>query len=100
MVQVQVGGKAFPKKVDLREYLTHMRDKYQACVNKTVTDNDDDDFLRAFVKLHKQAESKIGDGIDHFEVREHPVWHTWGFWVIRTDDSAVPFSFNPIVTNL
>ncbi|MGW6791885.1 DCL family protein [Streptomyces chartreusis] len=70
------------------------------CSAAVVTDPDDDAFLRALLALHSEAEEKIGPGVDHFQVRKHPDWDTYGFWVVRTDGTEDDFSYPDIIRKL
>jgi hypothetical protein len=47
--------------------------------------------LGDLLAMHPEAETKIGGGVDHFEVRVN--LKTPGFWIIRVDGSETDFSF-------
>jgi hypothetical protein len=53
--------------------------------------------LTALLKLHSEYAEKVGVGIDHFEVRapppDVPQHSSRCFWIVRTDGSAIDFSF-------
>ncbi|TCR24193.1 DCL family protein [Streptomyces sp. BK205] len=97
---VTVGDKHFPTKGTLTKYCQEVRDRYQYLNNKVVTDPDDDAFLRALLALHSEADQKMRPGVDYFEVRKHPDWDTYGFWVVRTDGTEDDFSYPDIIRKL
>ena len=53
--------------------------------------------LVPLLELRSEAPEKVGVGIDHFEVRspppELPPFSDRCFWVLRTDGTAVDFSY-------
>jgi len=52
----------------------------------------DHEFLLALLDCHSEAESKIGAGVDHFEVRPNR-FKTPTFWLVRVDGSETDFSY-------
>lgn len=50
------------------------------------------ELITALVGLHHEAEEKIGAGIDHIEIRCIE-YGARGFWIVRTDGTAVDFSY-------
>src|SRR5207247_325445 len=66
-----------------------VREKY--AVGASVTDAADQEFLLDLLAMHPESGEKIGEGVDHFEVRKNG--STVGFWIVRSDGSDVDFSF-------
>lgn len=80
------------------QHFRDIRDRYR--VNIPIDDAMDHDDLCALLERYDTAildgASKIGAGIDHFEVRVNYGSYggsTKGFWVVRTDGSETDFSF-------
>ncbi|KAL3677428.1 hypothetical protein R1sor_027376 [Riccia sorocarpa] len=51
-------------------------------------------------KGHRDAESKIGPGIQSFQIRYHTGWRSRCYFLIRTDGSAEDFSYRKCVDRL
>ncbi|MFE9425559.1 DCL family protein [Kitasatospora sp. NPDC006697] len=95
-----VGTEKFNTKAHLTQRCIDIRNKYQPLKDATVSDSGEDDFLRALLRLHQDAADKIGQGIDHFEVRRNEPWGTYGFWAIRIDGTEDDFSYPHIIGGL
>jgi len=54
---------------------------------------EDDVFLRELVKRHPQAATKIGVGIDHFEIRRGGRFYQNVLWLIRQDGTQTDISY-------
>jgi Protein of unknown function (DUF3223) len=59
-------------------------------------DAGDAEFLAAALARHPEANSKIGTGPRHFEVRSAD-YGTQCFWIIRTDGSEERFSYKSCI---
>jgi hypothetical protein len=90
---IQLGGQQFPTQKsagDALRLILHgqpLNTPLTGSAHKMLTD---------LIALHPEATEKIGAGIQHFEVRENhaPMCKvTKGFWVVRTDGSAIDFSY-------
>ncbi|KAE8655221.1 hypothetical protein F3Y22_tig00117034pilonHSYRG01338 [Hibiscus syriacus] len=55
------------------------------------------DLLR---KGHLEPERKIGGGIKAFQIRNHPVWNSKCFFVIREDETVDDFSFRKCIDHI
>ncbi|KAJ1438935.1 hypothetical protein SESBI_02709 [Sesbania bispinosa] len=49
---------------------------------------------------HPEPDSKIGGGIQAFQVRMHPMWKSRCFFLIREDESVDDFSFRKCVDHI
>lgn len=87
--RILIGGRAFPTKKEADAYVRQVRDKY--AVGARVTDVDDQEFLLDLLAMHPEAADKLSAGVDCFEVRDNG--STTGFWIVRSDGSAIDFSF-------
>jgi hypothetical protein len=58
---------------------------------------EDDAFLRELVKHHPQAATKIGVGIDHFEIRRGGRFNQNVLWLIRRDGTETDISYRKCV---
>jgi hypothetical protein len=91
-------GKAWETQGAAEQHFRDLRDRYP--LNTPIDDVADHDDLSALLERYDLAildgASKIGCGIDHFEVRMNYMPNrgsTKGFWVVRTDGSETDFSF-------
>lgn len=88
MAELLIGERTYRTKESAKAAIYEVRDRVKA---RGGTSPDDDEFLRNLVALHPDAESKVGCGVDHFEVRRNV--NNDGFWIVRTDESETDFSF-------
>ncbi|KAG6486217.1 protein EMBRYO DEFECTIVE 514-like [Zingiber officinale] len=51
-------------------------------------------------KGHPESTIKIGEGIKAFQVRDHPIWNTRCFFLIRVNGSSDAFSFRKCVDKI
>ncbi|CAH2065037.1 unnamed protein product [Thlaspi arvense] len=51
-------------------------------------------------KGHPEPEKKIGGGIKAFQIRNHPVWKSRCFFLVRVDETADDFSFRKCVDHI
>ena len=90
-------GRSWKTQKDATDHFRAIRDRYPL---KTQIDNSADHsdlvaLLERFDSAHTEYDSKIGCGIDYFEVRTNysSGGATQGFWIIRTDGSESDFSY-------
>jgi hypothetical protein len=102
---VSIGDRRFPTKTAAPEECRQIRDKYTGADidsspagSETVSDPEDIALLSDLIRVHPEAEEKIGSGVDHFEVRFYD-YGTRGFCAVRTDGCAIDFSFKECVNN-
>ncbi|KAK9119265.1 hypothetical protein Scep_017358 [Stephania cephalantha] len=51
-------------------------------------------------KGHSEADKKIGAGVRVFQIRNHPMWKSRCFFIVRQDDSVDDFSFRKCVDRI
>ncbi|MFI8322658.1 DCL family protein [Streptomyces sp. NPDC085529] len=95
-----IGTETFRVKDEITRRCVEIRDKYQFLTDKTVSNSNEDDFLRALLRRHPEAETKIRGGVDHFEVDKDPTWDTYCFWAVDEEGERVKFSYPHIITSL
>ncbi len=90
---VKIGNLDFAKKGDALNHLKSILNSYSPEERVSVKD---DSFLMEALKLHPEADEKIGIGIDHMFVRRAD-YGTKCFWIRRTDGSEERFSYKSCV---
>jgi len=90
---VNLGHRSFPSQKAATEYFSAMLHGYPP--GERVSDSDAAD-LAELLKRHPNYASKVGVGIDHFEVQEAD-YESQCFRVVRTDGTWEKFSFHPCV---
>lgn len=90
-------GRSWPSQKAATEYFRQIRDRY---ADRVPIDADQDhsdllSLLERYDAAHHDDESKIGPGVDFFEVRTNygSGGPTRGFWVHRLNGTATDFSF-------
>ena len=90
-------GKSWKRHKDATDHFRAIRDRYplNSPIDNAADHLDLVALLERFDSAHTEKESKIGCGIDYFEVRTNygSGGATQGFWVIRTDGTESDFSF-------
>ena len=56
--------------------------------------------LELLRKGHQEPDKKIGGGIYAFQIRDHPIWKSKCFFLIREDGSTDDFSFRKCVDHI
>ena len=56
--------------------------------------------LELLKKGHTEPDKKIGVGIRGFQVRNHPMWKSRCFFLVREDESVDDFSFRKCVDHI
>ncbi|MES2055995.1 MAG: DCL family protein [Pseudomonadota bacterium] len=90
---VVLDTRTFAKQGDASSYFGAMLQGYQP--GERVSDEDAAD-LACLLKRHPEADEKIGDGIDHFEVQIAD-YSTQCFRVVRTDGTWARFSYHTCI---
>ena len=88
-----ISGQAFATKKDLVEYVRNILRRYG---NGTPLDMFDFSFMADLLRMHPEADEKIGAGVVLFFVADNPVYpgeRNRGFHLVRTDGSETDFSF-------
>ena len=91
-IPVELNGVTYPTKKTAAEAIRNIlygREKYRPLTG------DDHELLLSLLARHADYAEKAGVGISHFEIRDNKVngGATTGFWVVRTDGTAVDFSY-------
>lgn len=91
-IPVELNGVIYPTKKAAGEAIRSIlynREKYLPLTG------DDHELLLSLLARHADYAEKAGVGISHFEIRDNKVngGTTTGFWVVRTDGTAVDFSY-------
>lgn len=86
---VQVGKLHFERKGDATEFFKKILYSYDLGDRVSIKDAT---VLTDLISKHPKASEKIGTGIQSFSVRSAN-FNTRCFWVNRTDDTTIKFSF-------
>ena len=89
MPEYRIGDYTFPSKKRAREAIQEI---LYSRPHRTPLVGPDYELLGALLGLHHRADEKIGTGISHIEIRTVDFGKP-GFWAVRTDGSAVDFSY-------
>lgn len=95
-VPIELGGKEFRTKKDLREFLSQEREKTPL---GTLVNEQADRVLRDLLSFHPDQDRKVGVGISHFTVRFMPP-NTTSFWLHRSDGTMEDFSFHKCIQHV
>lgn len=90
---VVLSTRTFAKQGDAMTYFSDMLHRYAPGDRVSPEDSA---HLEQLLQRHPKAASKIGVGIDHFEVQEAE-YDTQCFRVVRTDGTWESFSYKPCV---
>ena len=90
---ITIGSMHFAKKGDAISHLRAILHRYDVGDKVNAAD---EQFLRAALALHPDAEAKIGCGIAHFSVRSAD-FGSKCFWVNRLDSTTEKFSYKACV---
>src|ERR1700734_1513960 len=90
---VTLGSLKFAKKGDAMAHLKSMLARYDVGDRVSVPDTD---VLTAALRLHPDAQSKIGCGVSYFSVRSAD-FGTKCFWINRPDGSTEKFSYKSCI---
>lgn len=93
-IPITIGDRQFASKGAATEFYRAMLNRYHP--GDRVSEPDAAD-LRSLLKLHTEAERKIGVGIDHFEVMDGG-FGTQCFRVVRLDETWDDFSYGHCIT--
>jgi hypothetical protein len=74
-----------------------MCDRAGAILRSGKVKPEDDAFLRELVKRHPQAATKIGVGIDHFDIRRGGRFNQNVLWLVRRDGTETDISYRKCV---
>ena len=86
---IAIGELFFTKKGDASDFLKTTLNKYRP--GQTVSEIDAS-MLASLINMHRDAATKIGEGIDYFSVNSAD-FGTQCFWIHRIDGSSERFSY-------
>jgi hypothetical protein len=89
-VKYNIAGIEFKNKEEIKSYIRKIVEKYP---DNTWLKPEDMNFLIEIIKLHDEAEEKIGYGISGMWIKKNPPYNTRGFWLKREDGTCTDFSW-------
>jgi hypothetical protein len=92
---VDIGTQRFAKKGLATEFFKEMLGRYRPGDHVSA---EDASHLSGLLAHHKEADEKIGSGVDHFEVMAAQ-FSTQCFCVVRTDGTRDDFSYHGCISN-
>lgn len=91
---MQIGRLSFARQKDAIAFFRDMLNRYE--LGQSVSADDLGD-LMSLLERHEHKALKIGSGVDRIEVR-FDGYKNRCFWIVRTDETVVDFSFVRCVT--
>ncbi|GAB2251794.1 hypothetical protein Droror1_Dr00004641 [Drosera rotundifolia] len=95
---VKLGPKSFGSSVEMFDYFYGLLHHWPP--NVDVNKYEHMALLDLIQKGHSEPEKKVGVGIQAFQIRNHPVWKSRCFFLVRTDETYDDFSFRKCVDNM
>ncbi|XP_057951163.1 protein EMBRYO DEFECTIVE 514 [Malania oleifera] len=95
---VSLGPKSFGSAVEMFDYFYKLLHYWPA--NLDLNKYERMVLLELLKKGHLEPDKKIRGGIKAFQVRNHPMWRSRCFFLIREDDSVDDFSFRKCVDHI
>lgn len=95
---VKLGPKNFGSSVEMFDYFLKLLHSWLPCID--INEYEHMALLDLLIKGHAEADKKIGEGVHAFQVRNHPMWKSRCFFLIREDGSADDFSFRKCVDKI
>ncbi|XP_059643324.1 protein EMBRYO DEFECTIVE 514 [Cornus florida] len=96
--RVSLGPKSFGSSVEMFNYFFKFLRFWPPNLN--VNKYEHMVLLELLKKGHFEPEKKIGNGINAFQVQNHPQWKSRCFFLIRNDESVDDFSFRKCVDHI
>nr|GMD07680.1 protein DCL, chloroplastic-like [Ipomoea batatas] len=95
---VTLGPKSFGSSVEMFEYFYKLLHYWAP--NLDINKYEHMVLLELLKKGHADPEKKIGPGVGAFQVRNHPVFKSRCFFIVRVDGSSDDFSFRKCVDRI
>ncbi|XP_019199955.1 PREDICTED: protein DCL, chloroplastic-like [Ipomoea nil] len=95
---VTLGPKSFGSSVEMFEYCYKLLHHWAP--NLDINEYEHMVLLELIKKGHADPQKKIGQGIGAFQVRNHPIFKSRCFFIVRVDGSADDFSFRKCVDRI
>ncbi|VFR01223.1 unnamed protein product [Cuscuta campestris] len=96
--RVTLGPKSFGSSVEMFDYFYKLLHYWTP--NFDINKYEHMLLLELLKKGHAEPETKIGEGVRAFQVRNHDVFKTRCFFIVRVDGSAEDFSFRKCVDRI
>lgn len=105
-IPVVLNGYQWPTRAAAEEHFKAILHDPRYGTHDPISDPDHDAQLRALVEIHREADEKIGVGIDHFFIgltsdgdRFNVRADATGIWIRRVDGSTADFSYLTAIRN-
>ncbi|KAL4362735.1 hypothetical protein GQ457_04G016370 [Hibiscus cannabinus] len=95
---VRLGPKEFGSSAEMFDYFVYLLHHWGTQLNFNKYEHMV--LLDLLKKGHLEPERKIGAGIKAFQIRNHPVWNSKCFFVIREDETVDDFSFRKCIDHI
>ncbi|XVE54788.1 hypothetical protein DITRI_Ditri03aG0110400 [Diplodiscus trichospermus] len=95
---VRLGPKEFGSSVEMFDYFYNLLHHWPAQLDLNKYEHMV--LLDLLKKGHPEPDKKIGGGIKAFQIRNHPMWKSKCFFVIRDDETVEDFSFRKCVDHI
>ncbi|XWS48015.1 hypothetical protein CRYUN_Cryun13aG0035600 [Craigia yunnanensis] len=96
--RVRLGPKEFGSSVKMFDYFYNLLHYWPTQLNFNKYEHMV--LLELLKKGHLEPDRKIGGGIKAFQIRNHPMWKSKCFFVIRDDETVDDFSFRKCVDHI
>lgn len=96
--RVTLGPKSFGSSLEMYDYFYKLLHYWTP--NFDINKYEHMLLLELLKKGHAEPETKIGEGVRAFQVRNHDVFKTRCFFIVRVDGSAEDFSFRKCVDHI
>ncbi|XP_018826603.1 protein EMBRYO DEFECTIVE 514 [Juglans regia] len=97
-VRVSLGPKIFESSLEMFDYFYKFLHYWPPNLN--INKYEHLVLIDLLKKGHPEPGTKIGGGINAFQVRYHPLWKSRCFFFVREDESVDDFSFRKCVDNI
>ncbi|OMO56894.1 Copper amine oxidase, N2/N3-terminal [Corchorus olitorius] len=95
---VRLGPKEFASSMEMFDYFFNLLHFWPSQLNFNKYEHMV--LLDLVKKGHLEPDKKIGGGVKTFQIRNHPMWKSKCFFVIREDETAEDFSFRKCVDHI
>lgn len=89
-IPIKIGEFEFKTKSTAENFIKNIKAKYKP---NSYLDKTDFDFIFELIKLHPNANEKIGSGISSIQIRLNKMGNATAFYIIRSDKSETDFSY-------
>ncbi|XVF09066.1 hypothetical protein REPUB_Repub07fG0059000 [Reevesia pubescens] len=96
--RVRLGPKEFGSSVEMFDYFYNLLHYWPTQFNLNKYEHMV--LLDLLKKGHLEPDKKIGGGVKAFKIRNHPMWKSKCFFVIRDDETVEDFSFRKCIDHI